>query len=354
METDAAIPMESPRSTIEVFSACPPESFLVAVGESVAWSRQLAKWLASPNIRIVIAAVLLAVALFFLLPGRARRRKCLGGSFGVIGLVLIWSLVPLVSSISLQTAFWFLASVAVVASTATISSRSPVYSAIWFAVSLFGIAGLFVLQSAEFLGVVTVAVFAGVMVVTFLFLLVLARPEGLSHYDRIPWGTAPRFVVPIMAAAMMALLASVMTRANTDHITLRNVVEKHVRSIEGPRPTFTVNQVAVRKYENNIAEIYVSLAGNESELAEIVATTDELKYAIAQQLPPLDDSVIKFEVADSVRHSQHVAHFGSSLFGRYLIAFQLAGCLLLVALVGAFAIASQGDEARSPVTATGN
>ena len=189
---------------------------------------------------------------------------------------------------------------------------------------------------------------------TFLFLLVLVRPEGLSFYDRIPWGTAPRFVIPIMAAAMMALLANVMTRANADYSALRNIVEKHVRSIEGPRSTFSVKQVAVRKYENNIAEIYVSLAASESEIAEIVAKTDELKYAIARQLPPLDDSVIKFEVADSVRHSQHDAHLGSSLFDHYLIALQLSGCLLLVALVGAFAIARQGDEAAPAVTATGN
>jgi NADH:ubiquinone oxidoreductase subunit 6 (subunit J) len=44
-------------------------------------------------------------------------------------------------------------------------------------------------------------------------------------------------------------------------------------------------------------------------------------------------------LAAGVLSTDHVAHLGSQLFSRYLIAIEAAGLLLLVALVGAAAIA---------------
>jgi hypothetical protein len=43
---------------------------------------------------------------------------------------------------------------------------------------------------------------------------------------------------------------------------------------------------------------------------------------------------------------QHVARLGGELFGRHLIAVEVAGTLLLVALVGAAVIVAQGREER--------
>ena len=65
--------------------------------------------------------------------------------------------------------------------------RSPVYCAIWFALSLLGTAALFLFQGAQFLGVATIVVYAGAILVTFLFVLMLAQPEGDAFYDRISW-----------------------------------------------------------------------------------------------------------------------------------------------------------------------
>jgi NADH:ubiquinone oxidoreductase subunit 6 (subunit J) len=40
-----------------------------------------------------------------------------------------------------------------------------------------------------------------------------------------------------------------------------------------------------------------------------------------------------------------VARLGGELFGRHLVAVEAAGVLLLVALIGAIAVVSRGDEA---------
>ena len=75
----------------------------------------------------------------------------------------------------------------IVAAVATISFRSPVYCAIWFGMTLTGTAGLFLLAGAEFLAVATLVVYAGAILVTFLFVLMLSQPEGHTSYDRRSW-----------------------------------------------------------------------------------------------------------------------------------------------------------------------
>jgi hypothetical protein len=52
-----------------------------------------------------------------------------------------------------------------------------------------------------------------------------------------------------------------------------------------------------------------------------------------------------------ILHPDHMAHLGGQLFSRYLIAVEVAGTLLLVALVGAVAIVMHGGlkpDARKP------
>ena len=41
--------------------------------------------------------------------------------------------------------------------------------------------------------------------------------------------------------------------------------------------------------------------------------------------------------------ADEVAHLGANLFGRHLFAVEVAGLLLLVALVGAIAVVSRGE-----------
>jgi NADH-quinone oxidoreductase subunit J len=62
-------------------------------------------------------------------------------------------------------------------------SRNPVHSALSLVMTLFGIAVLFVEQGAHFLAAVQVIVYAGAIVVLFLFVIMLLgvdRPEDIS------------------------------------------------------------------------------------------------------------------------------------------------------------------------------
>ena len=127
---------------------------------------------------------------------------------------------PEIGSVSVSAAFWILSILTLAAALATISATSPMYSAIWFAASLLGTAGLFLLQGAQFVSIATVAVYAGAIVVTFLFVLMLAQPEGHAFYDRIGWGFAPRLVATLAAVSFAVLIAASLNPVESEELTL--------------------------------------------------------------------------------------------------------------------------------------
>ncbi len=77
-------------------------------------------------------------------------------------------------------------------------SRSAIHSAIWLVVSFLSVAGLYVLLEAEFVAVVQVLVYAGGIMVLFLFVIMLVNL-------RDPAPLRPR--LPAAASALIGLLA---------------------------------------------------------------------------------------------------------------------------------------------------
>jgi NADH-quinone oxidoreductase subunit J len=69
--------------------------------------------------------------------------------------------------------FWAFAGLAVVAAAMCITRRSPVASALWLIQTLFCLAVLYVLLGAQFIGILQVLVYAGAIMVLFLFVIML-------------------------------------------------------------------------------------------------------------------------------------------------------------------------------------
>jgi NADH-quinone oxidoreductase subunit J len=69
--------------------------------------------------------------------------------------------------------FWSFAGLAVVGALLCITRKSPVASALWLVVTLFALAALFVLLDAQFIAVLQVLVYAGAIMVLFLFVIML-------------------------------------------------------------------------------------------------------------------------------------------------------------------------------------
>jgi NADH-quinone oxidoreductase subunit J len=65
------------------------------------------------------------------------------------------------------------AGLAIVSAACCVTRRNPVASALWLVVTLFSLAALFVLLDAQFLAVLQVLVYAGAIMVLFLFVIML-------------------------------------------------------------------------------------------------------------------------------------------------------------------------------------
>src|SRR3982750_81294 len=82
--------------------------------------------------------------------------------------------------------FWIFASLTVIFGAAVVINRNPVASALSLVVSFLGLAALFMSLEAYFVGIIQVLVYAGAVMVLFLFIIMLLdlRAEKIR---RINW-----------------------------------------------------------------------------------------------------------------------------------------------------------------------
>jgi NADH-quinone oxidoreductase subunit J len=83
---------------------------------------------------------------------------------------------------------------------------NPVYAALWFALVILSTCGLILMEGAAFISAATIIVYAGAIIVTFLFVIMLARQTGSSLYDL-------RFRNPVLSIALGGVLLAVMIYA---------------------------------------------------------------------------------------------------------------------------------------------
>jgi NADH-quinone oxidoreductase subunit J len=83
--------------------------------------------------------------------------------------------------------FYAFAGIAIVAAMGVVIARSPVGSLLFMTVTLFAISGTFVLLEAHFLAAVQVIVYAGAIMVLFLFVIMLLNLGHEAQRD-LRWG----------------------------------------------------------------------------------------------------------------------------------------------------------------------
>src|SRR6201991_5357828 len=82
--------------------------------------------------------------------------------------------------------FYLFALVAVVASLMVVAQRNPVYSVLLLIASFGALSGLYVLLDAPFVAVIQIIIYAGAIMVLFLFVVMLlnAPQEDSADWDR--------------------------------------------------------------------------------------------------------------------------------------------------------------------------
>jgi NADH-quinone oxidoreductase subunit J len=249
-----------------------------------------------------VSLLLIAAGVWWLMPRAAARPKAVGLLLVIAGTGLLATRVDDMSATVAETAlFWLFAGTAIIGAALMITNRNPVYSALWFAVVTLSVCGLFLLQYAPFLAAATVIVYAGAIVVTFVFVIMLAQQSGATAYDQ---RSRQPFVATVAAFMLLAAIVG----------TLQFVAE------------------SLRDSDSMV----VATSTGEPDTPNMRITANP---RLGETRPQVANPFSQLPVDAKPQAMGRMHALGRSLFGDYLFAVELAGTLLLVATIGAIAIA---------------
>jgi len=105
--------------------------------------------------------------------------------------------------------FYLFGVIALASALAFVTRKSPVAAALWLVNTMFSLAALFVMLDAQFIGVMQVLVYAGAIMVVFLFvvmLLNLGHPSELADARGLGWRLAAGLVGLGLLSEIMIIL----------------------------------------------------------------------------------------------------------------------------------------------------
>lgn len=372
---------------------------------------------------VVVPTVLALLGIYLLLP-RARNYPPLwGGLAAGLALLLVGTWLIRTEGIWVESLlFYSFAGIAILAGGMMITQNRPVHAALSFALVVLSTCGLFLLQAAPFLMAATIIVYAGAIVVTFLFVIMLAQQAGYSsadHRSREP------FLASVAGTVLLGALLCLLQRAHTSSVEgevvdflkerlkivlaaaqaktwdkvlaalgddeklfkelkaagrartdaeLKGILKGEEKMLTEPQPlprdtkltasTREAFQSAVDRAEVRLVELRAekkteaALQELREHFERVHHTGVRLQLALHGTLFPSQDLKLPDYSGTPPNRvpppvdatgrphmpAENVAALGRSLFTTYFLAVELAGTLLLVATIGAIAIAARRKE----------
>jgi NADH-quinone oxidoreductase subunit J len=181
-----------------------------------------------------------------------------------------------------EAVFWIFAVVAVVTASLCVLSRSALSAVLWLTVTMLSLAAIYVLLNAEFVAAIQVLVYAGAVMVLFLFVIMLLNIGHATSDMRGPASVAATVVI----AGLLAIQLVALWRYSPERLA---------------------GEVAQAPQLRDPAALFVGGAAARQAVAERGV----------------------------------VGAVAAPLFQTYLIPFELTSILLLVAIVGAVVLAKR-------------
>jgi NADH-quinone oxidoreductase subunit J len=349
---------------------------------------------------LLAVGILGTLAIYWLLP-KPRGRSLAFGTFSAIAaavVLLSWITAsfgePAKDTIE-KCLFWLFSGSAIFFATVFLTQRNPARGAIAFAFVIVSVCGLFLLLAAPFLMAATIVIYAGAIIVTFLFVLMLSHTgEAADENDRsrepllgslagfcflglvlfANYLSSPQAVadggresiLPMRAVtgderAELLRLANEMQAAatitNKDELATQTSSFRErfgkilgfpsVESSAGTRPIPERLKPAIdprakatwAAADSLRADVQKTL--NEIDNVSLLATAkpDDVSKA-AGKLLGLRDRVLLLAGRGELP-ARNVANIGYTLYTEYILAVEMAGAILLVATIGAVAIANR-------------
>jgi NADH-quinone oxidoreductase subunit J len=199
-----------------------------------------------------------------------------------------------------QAFFAVLAAVTLGAAIAVVTARSVFVSALWLVLSFLGVAGLYVLLDAGFLAVIQVLLYVGAISVLILFAVMLTR-NMMTEQRAV---NAQWAVAVVLGLLLFGALAATAYRGH-----------------------WQLNQAAV-----------VPPGGGVVVSADGIDDPALVPGVVAAPTPRAPETP---QAPAAVLATGTTAALGRSFVTDYLLAFEVAGAIVLVAMIGAIVIARE-------------
>ena len=114
------------------------------------------------------------------------------------------------TSLTAQAAFYYMAAASVTSAILAVTRKNPVHSMLWVLALFLHVAGIFLLLGAEFLAAVQVIVYAGAILIFYLFVLMLLDLPGEEAGPRFGahWPLAVAGGLGFVVLAWLALVGT--------------------------------------------------------------------------------------------------------------------------------------------------
>lgn len=194
-----------------------------------------------------------------------------------------------------QAYFWICGAIALAGAVFTVIAKNPIRGAMGLMLMILAIAGLFLALHAQFLAAIQLIVYAGAIVVLFLFVIMLLGPSATPPHDHR--GRISRtFAGALFGAGGLTAMWLLVKAAPTHPL------------------------------------VATATAAGTTKAGEAATGTAKLLASVPQDFGSVDA-------------------FGRVVFSEALVPFELSSALLMVAIIGAVAVArgrskSEAEEAR--------
>jgi len=287
---------------------------------------------------IYTACVAGAAALLIALPKRGSKLALLGSLIAAAALgAAFLALTPTITKNTITSStpgpfFYILAFIAAGAALRMITNPRPVYAALYFILVVLATAGLFILLSADFMAFALIIVYAGAILITYLFVIMLAHEvpdeDDLSSLTEYDANAREPFAASVTGFLLLAVLLSITYRGITpaeSPWTQEDSQNNQLLAQTDPALAFMPIKVqqSLRDAELIPQDATVSNVDTENRVATYTTTDGHEKIA---KLP--DDL-----------HPANVETIGLSLFNDFPVTLELAGIILFMAMLGAVVLA---------------
>lgn len=282
---------------------------------------------------IYIASILGALALMLMLPsGRtpaSRDRAGVGRKLGALlgcatlgGLWLaLYPLLPANHGIAgggwAMAYFYIFASLGMVSAIMVITHPKPVYSALWFVMVVLSSAGIFLLLHAEFMAFAMVIIYGGAILVTYVFVIMLATQNPGDSAEPIKTEADPNRSARLSLEPALACVAGFLLLAVLLSVYFQEMHPNHAAYARGWSDETIAQKILTQRPQQRLQQM---LTTDPPQPAPLVAGMGDMQRV------------------------KNVERLGLDLFRSHPLGLELAGVILLVSLVGAVVIARMRVE----------